>query len=60
MLRAAIGFFVLALLAYMLGANGVGGLSVEIGRTLLWVFIVLAIISGVTHLLTGRSPKNIP
>ncbi len=54
MLRAAITFFVIALLAFFLGANGIGGVSMEIGRTLLFVFLVLAVISFVASLITGR------
>jgi uncharacterized membrane protein YtjA (UPF0391 family) len=60
MLRTAIGFFLLALLAYVLGANGVAGVSMEIGRLLLWVFLILAVVSGVAYLVTGRSPRNLP
>ena len=45
MLRAAIAFFILAIVAFVLGATGVAGLSMEIGRILLIVFLVLAIIS---------------
>ncbi len=59
MLRAALGFFVLGLVAILLGANGVAGLSMEIGRMLLWVFLILAVISGLAYLVTGRSPKNL-
>ena len=54
MLRAAIGFFILALLAYLLGAGGVAGMSLEIGRILIGVFLVLAVISFVGGMLTGR------
>lgn len=60
MLRAALGFFVLALFAYVLGANGIAGLSVEIGRLLLWAFLILAVLSGAIYLVTGRSQKNLP
>ena len=45
MIRAAISFFILAIVAYVLGANGVAGISIEIGKLLLAVFLVLAIIS---------------
>lgn len=41
----AVIFFIVAILAYALGAKGMAGLSVEIGRTLLFVFLVLAVIS---------------
>ena len=60
MLRAAIGFFVLAIIAFLLGANGVAGVSMEIGRLMLWVFLAFAIISGVVYLFTGRTPRQIP
>lgn len=57
MLRAAIAFFVLALVAYFLGAGGVAGISIEMGKILLGVFLVLAIISFVASLITGRKPS---
>lgn len=60
MLRAAIVFFVLGLIAYVVGANGVAGLSVEIGKMLLWVFLALAVISFVVSLVTGRSTRSLP
>jgi uncharacterized membrane protein YtjA (UPF0391 family) len=60
MLRAALAFFVLALLAIILGANGIAGMSMEIGRTLLFVFLVLAVISVVASLVTGRSNRLNP
>jgi uncharacterized membrane protein YtjA (UPF0391 family) len=40
----AIVFFVLAVVAYLFGANGVAGMSAGIGRTLMFVFMVLAVI----------------
>jgi len=54
MLRAAIAFFILALVAFVLGANGIAGMSMEIGRILLIVFLVLAVISFVINLMSGR------
>ena len=60
MLRASIAFFVLALISIMLGANNIAGLSLEIGKVLLYVFLALAVISFIVSLLTGRSPKNLP
>ncbi len=60
MLRAAIAFFVIGLLAMALGASGFAGISVEIGRLLLGVFVVLAIISFVVGLINGRGSKSIP
>lgn len=61
MLRAAIAFFVLALVAMLLGASGIAGMSADIGRTLLVVFLVLAVISFVASLVTGRGgPRTLP
>jgi uncharacterized membrane protein YtjA (UPF0391 family) len=40
----AIIFFVIAIVAYLFGANGVAGMSAGVGRTLLMVFVVLAVI----------------
>lgn len=58
MLRAAIVFFVLGLIAILFGATGFAGVSLEIGRTLLIVFLILAAISFVASLVTGgkRTP----
>ena len=54
MLRAAITFFVIALLAIIFGATGFAGVSMEIGKTLLGVFLVLAVISFIFSLVSGR------
>lgn len=54
MLRAAIAFFILAIVAFVLGANGIAGMSMEIGRLLLIVFLVLAVISFVINMIGGR------
>ncbi len=60
MLRAAIAFFVIGLIAMLLGAGGVAGVSMEVGRTLLFVFLALAVISFIVSLVSGRSPRNLP
>ena len=54
MLRAAVAFFVLALIALLFGANGVAGISMEAGRLLLGIFLVLAIVSFVISLVSGK------
>lgn len=57
MLRAALAFFVLALISIILGAGNVAGISLEIGQTLLAVFLIMAVISLVAGMLSGpRSP----
>jgi uncharacterized membrane protein YtjA (UPF0391 family) len=45
LISVAITFFVIALIFYVLGARGAAGMSAGIGRTLLFVFLVLAAIS---------------
>jgi uncharacterized membrane protein YtjA (UPF0391 family) len=60
MLRAAIAFFILALVALLFGATGFAGVSMEIGRILLFVFLVLAAISFVASLISGRNSKRLP
>lgn len=60
MLRAALGFFVLALVAVVFGASGVAGVSMEIGRMLLVVFLILAVISFVIGIVSGRGPNIRP
>jgi uncharacterized membrane protein YtjA (UPF0391 family) len=60
MLRAAIAFFVLALISLLLGATGFAGLSMDIGRMLLFVFLVLAVITFVISLVSGRTPRSLP
>lgn len=54
MLRAAIMFFVLAIIAALLGLGNIAGLSMEIARILIIVFVVLAIISGLVHIFKGK------
>lgn len=60
MLRAAIAFFVLALISMLLGAYGIAGVSMDIGRILLFVFLVLAVISFLVSLGTGRKTNLLP
>jgi uncharacterized membrane protein YtjA (UPF0391 family) len=57
MLNAAIAFFVIALVAFILGASGVAGISMDIGKTLLFVFLVLAIVSFVISMVRGNAPR---
>lgn len=40
----AIVFFIIAICAWAMGAGGVAGLSAGVGRTLLFVFLILAVI----------------
>ena len=47
MLRWALTFFVVALVAAVLGFGGLAGTSMEIGRVLLGVFVVLLVLGAV-------------
>ena len=53
LLTIAIVFFIIAILAYVLGAKGVAGMSAGIGRTLLFVFLILAVLFVVVGLVRG-------
>jgi len=44
-LELAIAFFVLAIIAGALGAGGVAGLSMDVAKWLVIVFLVLAVLS---------------
>jgi uncharacterized membrane protein YtjA (UPF0391 family) len=60
MLQAAVTFFVLALVAMVFGAYGFAGVSMEIGHSLLVVFLILATISFVAGMVTGRTSDVLP
>lgn len=53
LLTLGIAFFVIALIAYVLGAKGVAGMSAGLGRTLLFVFLILAVLIIVVRLARG-------
>jgi uncharacterized membrane protein YtjA (UPF0391 family) len=59
MLRAALMFFVLAIVAGLAGMNSVAGFSVEAGKLLVIVFVALAVISAVVGLISGRKPTSL-
>jgi uncharacterized membrane protein YtjA (UPF0391 family) len=56
MIRAAIAFFALAIVAYVVGANGIAGMSMEVGKILVVVFVAVAVISVIVSLVTGKKP----
>ena len=59
MIRAAILFFILAIISYVIGAYGIAGLSIEIAKVFLYVFVALALISFIGAMLTNKNPKSI-
>jgi uncharacterized membrane protein YtjA (UPF0391 family) len=56
MLDWVITFFVLALIAGILGFSGIEIMSLEIARILFYIFLVLFVISLIFRLVGGRRP----
>ncbi len=56
MLRYALIFLVLALVAAVFGFGGVAAVSIDIARLLFMVFIVLFVITFAIHALNGKAP----
>jgi uncharacterized membrane protein YtjA (UPF0391 family) len=54
MLRWAMGFLVVALIAALLGYSGIAGTASNIASTLFWVFVALFILSLLVSLVSGR------
>lgn len=58
MLRLAILFFVIALIAALFGFGGVAGVAMDAARILFFVFIVLAVLFLVGNAMRG-TPKDL-
>lgn len=56
MLRAALGFLILAVIAGLLGFGGIAALSVDIARILVIVFLLLFAVAMIMHALRGKTP----
>ena len=59
MFSASISFFILGIIALFLGANNVAGISIELGRILLGIFIVLSAVSLIYGLSNSEKNKTI-
>ncbi len=57
MLRWAVMFLVLALIAGLLGFGGIAAVSTNIAQTLFVIFVVLFLISVLIGFATGRKPS---
>jgi uncharacterized membrane protein YtjA (UPF0391 family) len=55
LLSAGLLFLVIALVAYVLGANGVAGMSAGLGKMVLGIFLVLAVIILIIRFLNGAA-----
>lgn len=55
MLRYAIAFLVIALIAALFGFGGVAGISMDAARILFFVFVVLAVLTFLGGRFRGRS-----
>ena len=56
MLNWAITFFVIALIAALLGFGGVAGTAAGIAQVFFYVFLALLLISVLMHVLKGKPP----
>jgi uncharacterized membrane protein YtjA (UPF0391 family) len=59
MLRYAIIFFILAVVAAILGFGGLAGTFVSIAKFLAVLFVVLFVVSVIANMVSGRS-TNLP
>ncbi|HTS38973.1 MAG TPA: DUF1328 domain-containing protein [Xanthobacteraceae bacterium] len=56
MLRWAIAFLIIALVAAVLGFGGIAGVAIDIAKLIFYVAIVLFAIAAVVALMQGRTP----
>jgi uncharacterized membrane protein YtjA (UPF0391 family) len=57
MLRWALIFFVVAIIAAICGFTGIAGAATEIARTLFFVFLALLLFSALAHIFWSQPPK---
>ena len=58
MLRWALGFFIIAIIAGVLGFGGIATGAADIARICFFFFIVIFLVSLIWGLATGRSPRG--
>lgn len=56
MLRLALSFFVVAIIAAVFGFTGIAAASVEIARIIFFIFLVLFVITLLFSIISGRRP----
>ena len=57
MLQWAIGFFLIAITAAVLGFGGIAGAATDMARITFFIFLVLFILSAIGHLFRGPGPR---
>ena len=57
MTRTAVVFFILALLSILFGSYGVAGITIELGKILLMIFLSLSLLSFIGSLMTGKKDQ---
>ena len=57
MLRWALTFLVVAIIAAIFGFTGIAGAATDIARTLFFVFLLLLVVSAALHVFRGDAPK---
>ncbi len=60
MLRASILFLLIALLAMLLGMYGIAGISFELGKFLLFVFLAFSIVAFIVSILFDERHRHPP
>jgi uncharacterized membrane protein YtjA (UPF0391 family) len=58
MFNAALSFFLIAILAFIFGAYGIAGISVDIGKIILSIFLGLSIIAFFTSFISKKQKKT--
>jgi uncharacterized membrane protein YtjA (UPF0391 family) len=58
MLRWALGFFIIAIIAAVFGFGGIASGAADIARICFFFFIVIFIVSLIWGLATGRRPRG--
>jgi len=56
MLGWVITFLILALVAALLGFGGIAGSFTWIAQVLFVIFLILLVVSGISHAMRGRTP----
>ncbi|NQE62475.1 DUF1328 domain-containing protein [Caulobacter sp. RHG1] len=57
MLNWAVTFLVIALIAALLGFTSVAGTAIGIAKILFYIFLILFVVSLVSHLFRGRGAR---